>query len=187
MAGKSTYLKQICLLQVLAQTGSFVPAEMALFPVLTRIFSRIGHNDDLTANLSAFSLEMSEMVPILRDADSFSLILIDELACSTAYEEGLSICIAICEELLQKKAYVVFATHYLDLVSLAAMYPAVANFHFSASIEKIKQDDGSEVEKFQCSHKLYTGPYNGPLYGKYLQINKDQTNIIYIIYNNSLF
>ncbi|MCP9265251.1 BMA-HIM-14 [Dirofilaria immitis] len=140
MAGKSTYLKQICLLHVLAQTGSFVPAEMALFPVLTRFFSRIGHNDDLTANLSAFAVEMSEMVPILQTADSLSLVLIDELACSTAYDEGLSICFAICEELLRK------------------------SFHFSANTKKIKQDDGSEVEKFQCSHKLYTGPYNGPLY-----------------------
>ncbi|KAM3727875.1 MutS protein [Dirofilaria immitis] len=164
MAGKSTYLKQICLLHVLAQTGSFVPAEMALFPVLTRFFSRIGHNDDLTANLSAFAVEMSEMVPILQTADSLSLVLIDELACSTAYDEGLSICFAICEELLRKKAYVIFATHCLDLASLAGMYSSIANFHFSANTKKIKQDDGSEVEKFQCSHKLYTGPYNGPLY-----------------------
>ncbi|CAG9534055.1 unnamed protein product [Cercopithifilaria johnstoni] len=164
MAGKSTYLKQICLLHVLAQTGSFVPAELAVFPVLTRIFSRIGHNDDLTDNLSAFAVEMSEMVPILRTADSLSLVLIDELACSTAYDEGLSICFAICEELLRRKAYVVFATHYLDLASLATMYPAVENFHFSTTTVKIKQDDGSEVEKFQCSHQLFTGPYNGPLY-----------------------
>uniref|UniRef100_A0A0R3RS65 DNA_MISMATCH_REPAIR_2 domain-containing protein n=1 Tax=Elaeophora elaphi TaxID=1147741 RepID=A0A0R3RS65_9BILA len=164
MAGKSTYLKQICLLHVLAQTGSFVPAEMAIFPLLTRIFSRIGHNDDLTANLSAFAVEMSEMAPILRTADSLSLVLIDELACSTAYDEGLSICFAICEELLRRKAYVIFATHYLDLASLAVMYPGVENFHFSTTIVKIKQDDGSEVEKLQCSHQLYTGPYNGPLY-----------------------
>ncbi|KAL3990697.1 MutS domain V family protein [Acanthocheilonema viteae] len=164
MAGKSTYLKQICLLHVLAQTGSFVPAEMAVFPVLTRIFSRIGHNDDLTANLSAFAVEMSEMAPILRTADSSSLVLIDELACSTAYDEGLSICFAICEELLRKKAYVIFATHYLDLASLSTIYPSVENFHFSTTTVKIKQNDGSEVEKLQCSHQLYTGPYTGPLY-----------------------
>uniref|UniRef100_A0A1I8EFM9 DNA mismatch repair proteins mutS family domain-containing protein n=1 Tax=Wuchereria bancrofti TaxID=6293 RepID=A0A1I8EFM9_WUCBA len=163
-AGKSTYLKQICLLHVLAQTGSFVPAEMAVFPILTRIFSRIGHSDDLTANLSAFAVEMSEMAPILRTADSLSLVLIDELACSTAYDEGLSICFAICEELLRRKAYVIFATHYLDLASLATMYPSVENFHFSAKTVKIKQDDGSEVEKLHCSHQLYTGPYSGPLY-----------------------
>ncbi|VDK83054.1 unnamed protein product [Litomosoides sigmodontis] len=136
MAGKSTYLKQICLLQVLAQTGSFVPAEMA----------------------------MSEMAPILRTADSLSLVLIDELACSTAYDEGLCICFAICEELLRRKAYVLFATHYLDLTSLATIYPGVENFHFSTTTVKIKQDDGSEVEKCQCSHQLCTGPYNGPLY-----------------------
>uniref|UniRef100_A0A915Q0A0 DNA mismatch repair proteins mutS family domain-containing protein n=1 Tax=Setaria digitata TaxID=48799 RepID=A0A915Q0A0_9BILA len=164
MSGKSTYLKQICLLHVLAQTGSFVPAEMAVFPLLTRIFSRIGQNDDLTANLSAFAVEMSEMAPILRTADSLSLVLIDELACSTAYEEGLSLCFAICEELLRRKAYVILATHYLDLASLAAMYPAVENFHFSATTVKIKQSDGNEIEKLQCSHRLYTGPYNGPLY-----------------------
>ncbi|EFO23027.1 hypothetical protein LOAG_05459 [Loa loa] len=164
MAGKSTYLKQICLLHVLAQTGSFVPAEMAVFPVLTRIFSRIGHNDDLTANLSAFAVEMSEMTAILHTADSLSLVLVDELACNTAHDEGLSICFAICEELLRRKAYVVFATHYLNLASLATMYPGVENFHFSTSTVKIKQDDGSEVEKLQCSHQLYTGPYNGPLY-----------------------
>ncbi|VDN04074.1 unnamed protein product [Thelazia callipaeda] len=164
MAGKSTYLKQICLLQVLAQTGSFVPAEMAAFPLLTRIFSRMGHNDDLTYNLSAFALEMSEMSPILRSADSLSLVLIDELAQSTAYEEGLSICFAICEELLKKKAYVILATHYLDLASMATLYPAVDNFHFPATTIKITQDDGSVMEKLDCSHKLCTGPYDGPIY-----------------------
>uniref|UniRef100_A0A183EFT1 DNA_MISMATCH_REPAIR_2 domain-containing protein n=1 Tax=Gongylonema pulchrum TaxID=637853 RepID=A0A183EFT1_9BILA len=80
VAGKSTYLKQVCLLQVLAQTGSFVPAEMAAFPILKRIFSRIGHNDDAVSKKSTFALEMSELVPILKSADASSLVVIDELA-----------------------------------------------------------------------------------------------------------
>ncbi|VDN39590.1 unnamed protein product [Gongylonema pulchrum] len=103
VAGKSTYLKQVCLLQVLAQTGSFVPAEMAAFPILKRIFSRIGHNDDAVSKKSTFALEMSELVPILKSADASSLVVIDELAPNTAYEEGLSLCYAVCEELLKKK------------------------------------------------------------------------------------
>uniref|UniRef100_A0A183U868 DNA_MISMATCH_REPAIR_2 domain-containing protein n=1 Tax=Toxocara canis TaxID=6265 RepID=A0A183U868_TOXCA len=78
-------LKQVCLLQVLAQTGCFVPADFAAFPIITRIFSRIGHNDDLSSNLSAFAVEVSEVVPVLANANSSSLVVIDELARSMLY------------------------------------------------------------------------------------------------------
>ncbi|VDD91998.1 unnamed protein product [Enterobius vermicularis] len=177
MAGKSTYLKQLCLLQVLAQTGSYVPAEFAGFPVVQRIFSRIGHNDDLTNNLSSFALEMSEMAPIFAAADSTSLVVVDELArhayfaqqqleiLDTATEEGIALCFGFCEEMLKTKAFVVFATHFLDLTSLAANFATVENYHFSATTYTYKVPDKDEVQVLKCNHHLYKGPYRGPLYG----------------------
>uniref|UniRef100_A0A158R415 DNA_MISMATCH_REPAIR_2 domain-containing protein n=1 Tax=Syphacia muris TaxID=451379 RepID=A0A158R415_9BILA len=164
MAGKSTYLKQLCLLQILAQTGSFVPAEFAGFPVLSRIYSRIGHNDDLTSNLSSFAVEMTEILPLFSATDSASLVVIDELARSTGTEEGIALCFAICEELLKTQAFVVFATHFLDLTSLAAYHATVENYHFALSRSAAKGDnDGYGLSR--KSHRLYRGPYEGPLYG----------------------
>lgn len=125
MAGKSTYMKQICLLQILAQLGCFVSAEFASFAPMERIFSRVGHNDDITRNLSAFALEMSEVSIILSNANEKSLVVVDELARSTSTEEGIGICYAICEKLIQSKALVLFATHFLDLSLLELNFSAV--------------------------------------------------------------
>ncbi|KAK0414769.1 hypothetical protein QR680_011608 [Steinernema hermaphroditum] len=161
MAGKSTYLKQVCLLQILAQMGSMVPAEFASFKLMTRIFSRVGHNDDLNANLSAFALEMSEMNIITQFADADSLVVIDELARSTSTEEGIGISYAICERLIAKHAYVLFATHFLDLALLEMNYPAVQNCHFAVEIHK--DADGREI--LETTHKMCKGTYKGPLYG----------------------
>ncbi|CAD5229251.1 unnamed protein product [Bursaphelenchus okinawaensis] len=161
MTGKSTYLKQICLLQILAQAGCFVPARAALFMVRKSIYCRIGHNDDLSDNLSSFGVEMSEMSSILNHADENSLVVVDELARSTAVEEGISICFAIGEELIKKKSVVLFATHYLDLCLLETKFTCLRNFHFSS--ETGTDEDGKEFLK--PSHVLHVGPYKGPLYG----------------------
>ncbi|TKR80879.1 hypothetical protein L596_014866 [Steinernema carpocapsae] len=161
MAGKSTYLKQVCLLQILAQMGSMVPAEFASFKLITRIFSRVGHNDDLSANLSAFALEMSEMNVITQFADPNSLVVIDELARSTSTEEGIGICYAICERLLSRKAFVLFATHFLDLALLEMNYPAIENYHFSIEVKK----DSEGRETLEATHNMCKGTYKGPLYG----------------------
>ncbi|CAI4232721.1 unnamed protein product [Auanema sp. JU1783] len=168
MAGKSTYLKQVCQLSILAQAGSLIPAEFATIPVFSRIFSRVGHNDSLVEGLSAFSLEMRDMSAILHYADSRSLIVIDELARSTSTEEGLSMSFAIAEELLHRESYTIYATHFLDISALDSRYTAVENFHFNPQVERLDDD----IESIQTTHKLYKGPYTGPLYGKSNFINE---------------
>ncbi|KAI6238704.1 hypothetical protein M3Y99_00651800 [Aphelenchoides fujianensis] len=161
MAGKSTYIKQVCLLQILAQTGCFVPAKAASFVPRRHIFSRVGHNDDLGDNLSSFGVEMSEIAAMLQSATEHSLIIIDELARSTATEEGIAICFALCEKLIETKSFVFLATHFLDLCLLEAHFTVLRNFHFSANSRV--DEDGTEF--LVPSHILQPGPYKGPLYG----------------------
>ncbi|KAK6023182.1 MutS domain V protein, partial [Ostertagia ostertagi] len=160
MTGKSTYLKQVCQLCILAQSGCFVPAKIAILPVFLRISSRVGHNDNLTKNLSAFAVEMDEMALILQYSDDRTLLVIDELARSTSTEEGIGICYAIIEKLIKQKTYTIFATHFLDLAALDVSYSAVENFHFPSQVTYVNGQ-----EQLCPSHKLHRGPYNGPLYG----------------------
>ncbi|KAK6050003.1 MutS domain V protein, partial [Cooperia oncophora] len=142
------------------KSGCFVPAKIAVLPVFLRICSRVGHNDNLTKNLSAFAVEMDEMALILQNADDRTLLVIDELARSTSTEEGIGICYAIIEKLIAQRAYTIFATHFLDLAALDVSYSAVENFHFPSQVTYV---NGQEV---LCpSHKLHRRPYNGPLYG----------------------
>ncbi|KAK5980389.1 MutS protein him-14 [Trichostrongylus colubriformis] len=160
MTGKSTYLKQVCQLCILAQSGCFVPAKIAILPVFLRISSRIGHNDNLTKNLSAFAVEMDEITLILQYSDDRTLLVIDELARSTSAEEGIGICYAIIEKLIKQKAYTIFATHFLDLAALDVSYSAVENFHFASQVAYVNGQ-----EQLSPTHKLHRGSYNGPLYG----------------------
>ncbi|KAF7634374.1 DNA_MISMATCH_REPAIR_2 domain-containing protein [Meloidogyne graminicola] len=160
MSGKSTYMRQVCLLQIMAQMGCLIPAESATFVPMTHIFSRVGHNDDLVRNLSGFSVEMSEMATILQNANHSSLIIIDELARSTSTEEGIGMCYAICERLILIGAFTLFATHFLDMAQLEINYPGIVkNYHFSS----INLNETSDIEATQ--HKLCKGQYLGPLYG----------------------
>ncbi|ETN82443.1 MutS domain V protein [Necator americanus] len=161
MTGKSTYLKQVCQLCILAQCGSYVTAKIAVLPVFLRIFSRIGHNDNLYKNLSAFALEMQEMALILQYSDDRTLLVIDELARSTSVEEGISICYAIIEKLLQQKTFTIFATHFLDLAALDINYPQVEKYVDNKSA--VIYVDGEE--QLAPTHRLEKGPYRGPLYG----------------------
>ncbi|VDO39476.1 unnamed protein product [Haemonchus placei] len=160
MTGKSTYLKQVCQLCILAQSGCFIPAKIAILPVFLRISSRVGHNDNLTKNLSAFAVEMDEMALILQYSDNRTLLVIDELARSTSTEEGIGICYAIIEKLIKQKTYTIFATHFLDLAAMDVSYSAVENFHFPSQVTYINGQ-----EQLSIVHKLHRGPYNGPLYG----------------------
>ncbi|KAL6728391.1 hypothetical protein Aduo_010169 [Ancylostoma duodenale] len=160
MAGKSTYLKQVCQLCILAQCGSLLPAKVAVLPVFLRIFSRVGHNDNLQENLSAFALEMDELALILQYADNRTLLVIDELARSTSTEEGIGISYAIIEKLLQHGTFTIFATHFLDLAALDVNHLEVENFHFPPQVTYV---DGQE--QLSPTHKLRKGPYKGPLYG----------------------
>ncbi|KAJ1358406.1 hypothetical protein KIN20_016824 [Parelaphostrongylus tenuis] len=160
MSGKSTYLKQICQLCILAQSGCLIPAKVAVLPVFQRIFSRVGHNDSLVKNLSAFALEMDEIAFILQYSNDRTLVVIDELARSTSTEEGIGISFAIIEKFLKQKAFTIFATHFLDLAALGVNCCAVENYHFPPQVVYVKGQ-----EQFCPTHRLHKGPYNGPLYG----------------------
>ncbi|XP_069934341.1 mutS protein homolog 4 [Oryctolagus cuniculus] len=130
MSGKSTYLKQIALSQIMAQIGSYVPAEYSSFRIAEQIFTRISTDDDIETNSSTFMKEMKEIAYILHNANDKSLILIDELGRSTNTEEGIGICYAVCEYLLSLKAFTMFATHFLELCHIDVLYPNVENMHF---------------------------------------------------------
>ncbi|CAI2344387.1 unnamed protein product [Caenorhabditis sp. 36 PRJEB53466] len=156
MAGKSTYLKQAAQLAIIAQTGCFIPADYATMPIFSRIFSRMGHNDELVRNKSAFASEMSDAAAIVQYADRNSLVVLDELARSTSTEEGIAITYAICEKVLSLQSYTFLATHFLDIAALANYSYAIENYHFLPQVD----------ENHYKRHKLLRGQYRGPLYGK---------------------
>ncbi|MBZ5534409.1 MAG: DNA mismatch repair protein MutS [Acidobacteriia bacterium] len=132
MGGKSTYLRQAALLVVMAQMGSFVPAEKALLPLVDRIFTRIGASDNLARGRSTFMVEMTETAAILHSATPQSLIILDEVGRGTATFDGLSIAWATVEHLHQKlKSKTLFATHYHELTELGSLFPGVKNYHVS--------------------------------------------------------
>ncbi|KAH7150268.1 muts domain V-domain-containing protein [Dactylonectria estremocensis] len=132
MSGKSTYIRAAALLQIMAQIGSFVPAEYAAFPIIHNIFARVSLEDNIECNLSTFSVEMREMAFILRNIDDKSLAVIDELGRATSTRDGLAIAIAMSEALVQTKASVWFATHFTDLTRVLADRPGVLNLHLAA-------------------------------------------------------
>jgi DNA mismatch repair protein MutS len=131
MAGKSTYMRQVALIVLLAQVGSFVPARGARIGVVDRIFTRIGAQDNLARGQSTFLVEMTETAAILRHATSRSLVLLDEIGRGTSTFDGLSIAWAVAEYLHERRAgvKVLFATHYHELTRLAAELPRVRNVH----------------------------------------------------------
>lgn len=134
MGGKSTYLRQAGLLAVLAQAGSFVPAESFRLGLVSRLFSRVGASDDLARGRSTFMVEMVETAAILHGADDRSLVLLDEIGRGTATWDGLSIAWAVLEHLEgTNRCRAIFATHYHELASLAARLPGAANAHVAAT------------------------------------------------------
>ncbi|WP_225333168.1 DNA mismatch repair protein MutS [Halomicrobium urmianum] len=131
MSGKSTYMRQVALLCVLAQAGSFVPAESATLPVVDRVFTRVGASDDIAGGRSTFMIEMDELSDILRGATSDSLILLDEVGRGTSTADGLAIARAVTEYVHDEVgAYALFATHHHDLTETAADLPGAFNLHF---------------------------------------------------------
>ena len=132
MGGKSTYLRQAALIVIMAQIGSFVPAEQARLPLTDRIFTRIGASDNLARGRSTFLVEMSEVAAILNLATPHSLVLLDEVGRGTATFDGLSIAWAVVEHLhAHTRARTLFATHYHELTELADLLPGVKNIHVS--------------------------------------------------------
>ena len=130
MSGKSTYLRQVVLLSIMAQLGCYVPAERATFRIPDRIFSRVNNRDCLETNASTFMLEMQETAFILANVSSSSLVIIDELGRGTSLKEGASICWAVCEKLLPSKAFVFLATHFKLMTEMADLHPCVENYQF---------------------------------------------------------
>jgi DNA mismatch repair protein MutS len=130
MAGKSTILRQVGLIAVMAQMGSFVPAKSARIGVVDRLFTRVGASDNLVRGQSTFMVEMSETSAILASASDRSLVLLDEIGRGTSTYDGVSIAWAVSEHLHQKvRCKTIFATHYHELTELAERLPAVRNFN----------------------------------------------------------
>lgn len=132
MAGKSTYMRQVALIVLMAQIGSFVPAQKASISLADCIYTRVGAADNLAAGQSTFMVEMNEVAHILKHATNNSLIILDEVGRGTATFDGLSLAWAIAEYLLENEhlqAKTLFATHYHELTQLEERYPAVFNLH----------------------------------------------------------
>lgn len=133
MGGKSTYLRQVALIVLLAQIGSFVPAEAAHVGLADRIFSRVGAHDDLAAGASTFMVEMVETATILRQATPASLVILDEVGRGTSAADGRAIAQAVLEDLHNRvRARTLFATHYLELTAVANDLPRAANLRAAA-------------------------------------------------------
>ncbi len=141
MAGKSTYMRQNAIIVLMAQMGSFVPADSANIGICDRIFTRVGASDDLASGQSTFMVEMTEVANILRNATSNSLLILDEIGRGTSTFDGLSIAWAVIEHISDKKklgAKTLFATHYHELTELEGKLPGVRNFCIAV---KEKGDD----------------------------------------------
>ena len=133
MAGKSTYMRQVALMVLMAQMGCFVPARSARMGVVDRIFTRVGASDDLSAGQSTFMVEMAEVAELLKGATAKSLLILDEIGRGTSTYDGMSIARAVleyCAETLQAKT--LFATHYHELTALEEALPGVKNYNIAA-------------------------------------------------------
>ena len=150
MGGKSTYMRQVAQIALLAYCGSFVPARSACLGPLDRIFTRIGASDDLAGGRSTFMVEMTETAAILNNATPRSLVLVDEIGRGTSTFDGLALAYAIARHLAEiTRCYTLFATHYFELTRLASILANVANVHLDAVEHK---------DRIVFLHRLEGGP-----------------------------
>lgn len=150
MGGKSTVMRQLALLIIMAHIGSFVPVDDLSVPDIDAIYTRIGANDDIANGRSTFMVEMSESAYIVNNSTKNSLVLLDELGRGTATYDGLSLAWAIAEHLANKThCYTLFATHYLEMTSLNEEFNNIVNFHVSAI------DQGEDIV---FTHLIESGP-----------------------------
>ncbi len=134
MGGKSTYMRQVAIITLLAHTGCFVPAESAKLGQIDRIFTRIGSADDLAGGRSTFMVEMTEMARILRNATCHSLVIVDEIGRGTSTFDGLSLAWACAKDLASRiSAFSLFSTHYFELTNLAEQFKGIKNVHLDAA------------------------------------------------------
>jgi DNA mismatch repair protein MutS len=152
MGGKSTYMRQVALIVLLAHIGSYVPAQTARLGNIDRIFTRIGAHDDLSTGRSTFMVEMTEAANILNNATAHSLVLMDEIGRGTSTFDGLSLAWAFAEYLArERKAFTLFATHYFELTVLPEQISTIVNVH----IDAIEHGD-----KIVFLHAVKEGPAN---------------------------
>ncbi|KAH8703415.1 putative DNA mismatch repair protein Msh4 [Talaromyces proteolyticus] len=157
MSGKSTYIRSIALMAIMAHIGSFVPADYASFPIIHQLFARAATVDELNASVSTFAAEMREMSFILQNIDPRSLVIVDELGRGTSTTDGLAIAIAIAEALVDSHALVWFATHFRDLAHILAGRTGVVNLHLAVQI--------SEARKMTMLFKVQEGHVQEKFYG----------------------
>ena len=134
MAGKSTYMRQVAIITIMAQIGSYVPAREARIGIVDKVFTRVGASDDLASGQSTFMLEMNEVASILKNATSRSLIIYDEVGRGTSTYDGMSIARAVVEYTYSKKigAKTLFATHYHELTDMEDKLPGIVNYNIAA-------------------------------------------------------
>ncbi len=152
MGGKSTYMRQVALIALLAHIGSYVPAESCVLGPLDRIFTRIGASDDLASGRSTFMVEMTEAAAILHHATQQSLVLMDEIGRGTSTFDGMALAFAILRHLVEKnRSLTLFATHYFELTRLSHEYSELANVHLGA----VEHND-----RIVFMHAVEEGPAN---------------------------
>ncbi|CAI7646777.1 unnamed protein product [Penicillium discolor] len=158
MSGKSTYIRSLALVTVMAQIGCFVPAQYASFPISHQLFARVATSDDLDANVSTFAAEMREMAFILRNIQPRSMVIIDELGRGTSTTDGLAIAVALAEALISSNALVWFVTHFHDLAQILAERSGVINLHLAAEI-------APDASKMTMQYRIAEGPVPDRRYG----------------------
>ena len=155
MAGKSTLMRQVAVISILAQMGSFVPAQSAHLPIFDGVFTRIGASDYLAEGLSTFMVEMKETAEMLRDATHRSLVVLDEVGRGTSTYDGMALAQSVLEFLMvQKKSITLFATHYHELTQLEESFPQIHNAHMSI-VEKSGEIEFLHTLVAQPSNRSY--------------------------------
>jgi len=150
MAGKSTYIRQVALLTIMAQIGAYIPAKEARIGIVDKVFTRIGASDDLMKGQSTFMVEMTETANILNNATDRSLVILDEIGRGTSTYDGISIAYSVAEHLLTvKKPITLFATHYFELTQLESEIPGALNYNVA-----VKETD----DQVLFLHKIVPGP-----------------------------
>lgn len=159
MSGKSTYIRSIALMTVMAQIGCFVPAAYASFPVRHQLFARVSMDDSIESNVSTFAAEMRETAFILRNVDKRSLLIVDELGRGTSTRDGLAFALAVAEALLESRALVWFATHFRDLAHIMAERSGVVNLHLAVDM------GGAEEDRITMLYRISNGCVEEEHYG----------------------
>ena len=158
MSGKSTYIRSIALMTIMAQIGCFVPAQYASFPIMHQTFARISSDDSTEANISTFASEMREVAFILRNIEPRSLVIIDELGRGTSTADGLAIALAVAEALIDSRALVWFVTHFRELSRILQHRTGVVNLHLAVDIS-------DPTSRIKMLYRISDGWEEGSLHG----------------------